>query len=130
MTVPPGCRVRPSRGLRIHRSRTPYGLSAVRGLVTTPVPRALVDTWGDAHRAKAVRAYLEEWGHRVVLHYLPKYAPDTNPIERVWWRLHEAVTRNHRCRSMQELLDLTFAWLGSRNPFRVEGSVYPRARAA
>jgi len=31
---------------------------------------------------------------------------------------------------MQELLDLTFAWLGSRNPFQVEGSVYPKARAA
>jgi hypothetical protein len=25
---------------------------------------------------------------------------------------------------MQELLDLTFAWLGSRNPFKVEDSVY------
>ena len=32
----------------------------------------------------------------VKVHYLPKYAPNTNPIERVWWRLHEAVTRNHR----------------------------------
>jgi putative transposase len=42
------------------------------------------------------------------VHYLPKYSPDTNPIERVWWRLHEAVTRNHRCQTMQELLDLTF----------------------
>jgi hypothetical protein len=25
---------------------------------------------------------------------------------------------------MQELLDLTFAWLGSRNPFEVEDRVY------
>jgi transposase len=72
------------------------------------------------------------WEHRerIKLHLLPKYSPDCNPIERVWWHLHEAVTRNHRCRSMQELLDLTFAWLGSRNPFQVEGSVYPKARAA
>jgi hypothetical protein len=29
-------------------------------------------------------------------------------VERVWWRLHEAVTRNHRCLSMEQLLDLTF----------------------
>src|SRR5215210_1097382 len=47
-------------------------------------------------------------------------------IELVWWHLHEAVTRNHRCKSMQELLDLTFAWLAGRNPFKVEGSVYPK----
>ena len=29
---------------------------------------------------------------------------------------------------MQELLDMTFAWLGKRNPFKVEGlSVYQMA---
>jgi putative transposase len=75
-------------------------------------------------KSKAVRAYLAEWGHRVVLHYLPTYAPDTNPIERVWWRLHEAVTRNHRCQSMAELLDLTFDWFASRTHFRVHSAVY------
>jgi len=77
-----------------------------------------------AERSKAVRAYLEEWGKRVQVHYLPKYAPDTNPIERVWWRLHEAVTRNHRCQSMDELLDLTFDWFETRTHFRVQSSVY------
>jgi transposase len=77
-----------------------------------------------AEHSKAVRAYLKEWGHRVVVHYLPKYAPETNPVERVWWRLHEAVTRNHRCRSMDELLDLTFDWFETRTHFRVRSSVY------
>jgi transposase len=77
-----------------------------------------------AEGSKLVRAYLAEWGHRVVVHYLPKYAPDTNPVERVWWRLHEAVTRNHRCRTMDELLDLTFDWFATRTHFRVETSVY------
>jgi transposase len=76
--------------------------------------------------SKLVRAYLKEWGHRVRVHYLPKYSPDTNPIERVWWRLHEAVTRNHRCQSMQELLDLTFDWFESRTHFRVQSSVYTK----
>ena len=71
-----------------------------------------------------VRAYLREWGERVVLHYLPAYAPECNPIERVWWRLHEAVTRNHRCGSMEELLELTFEWLQGRRYFRVQCSVY------
>jgi putative transposase len=80
-----------------------------------------------AERSKAVRAYLEEWGERVKVHYLPKYAPDTNPIERVWWRLHEAVTRNHRCQSMDELLDLTFEWFETRTHFRVRSAVYNKS---
>jgi transposase len=51
-----------------------------------------------------------QWGHRIELHYLPKYAPETNPIERVWWHLRETITRNHRCRSLDELLCQTYEW--------------------
>jgi transposase len=75
-------------------------------------------------KSKAVKAYLAEWSGRVVLHYLPTYSPDCNPVERVWWRLHEAVTRNHRCRSMNELLDLTFDWFATHTHFRVETGIY------
>jgi putative transposase len=77
-----------------------------------------------AAHSRLVRAYLGRWGARVVLHYLPAYAPECNPIERVWWRLHEAVTRNHRCHTMAELLDLTFEWLGRRKYFSVRCSAY------
>jgi hypothetical protein len=70
---------------------------------------------------KAVRAYLAEWSGRVVLHSLPADAPDCNPVERVWRRLHEAVTRNHRRQSMDELLDLTFEWFSTRTRFRPKG---------
>jgi putative transposase len=77
-----------------------------------------------AERSLLVRAYLEEWGERVKLRYLPLYAPECNPIEQVWWRLHEAVTRNHRCRSMDELLGLTFEWLQERRFFRVDRRAY------
>jgi len=77
------------------------------------------------HVSEAVAIYLWEHCERIELHFLPAYSPDCNPIERVWWHLHEQVTRNHRCQSMQELLDLTFAWMSQRNPFKVEGmSVY------
>lgn len=62
------------------------------------------------HDCKAVRQYLARWGHRIELHFLPKYAPETNPIERVWWHLHETVTRNHRCRTIDELLELSYDW--------------------
>jgi putative transposase len=76
------------------------------------------------HTSEAVAVYLWEHRERIELHLLPKYSPDCNPIERVWWNLHDQITRNHRCQSMQELLDLTFAWLRGRNPFRVEDEVY------
>jgi putative transposase len=79
-----------------------------------------------AEKSRVVKAYLAERGQRVVLHYLPLDAPETNPIEEVWWRLHEAVTRNHRCASMEALLALTFDWLDSRRYFRVQCSVYQK----
>jgi hypothetical protein len=53
-------------------------------------------------RSKVVRAYLAAWGGRVRVHSRPKYAPDTNPVKEVWWRLPESVTRNHSCGSMTE----------------------------
>jgi len=69
------------------------------------------------HDCKAVREYLAKWAHRIELHYLPKYAPETNPIERVWWHLHETITRNHRCRTLDELLDQVFAWAKDHRTF-------------
>ncbi|MBV8315080.1 MAG: IS630 family transposase [Planctomycetaceae bacterium] len=79
------------------------------------------------HTSDEVAVYLWEHRERIELHSLPKYSPDGNPIERVWWSLHDRITRNHRCETMEELLDLTFAWLGSRNPFKVEDQVYRNA---
>jgi putative transposase len=69
------------------------------------------------HSSRLVQAYLAEWGYRLVLHYLPKYAPETNPIERVWWQLHETLTRNHRCRTIEELLDDVYEWINTQNSF-------------
>jgi transposase len=69
------------------------------------------------HSSRRVREYLAEWGHRIELHYLPKYAPETNPIERVWWQLHETLTRNHRCSSIDELLTQVFAWINTDRCF-------------
>jgi transposase len=75
-----------------------------------------------AAKCKRVRQYLAKWGERVRLHYLPTYAPETNPIERLWWHLHEEISRCHSCRDMEELLEFTFAWLERRNPYELEGS--------
>lgn len=80
--------------------------------------------------SRLVRQYLTEHGDRIVLHYLPTYSPQDNPIERVWWHLHEQITRNHQCQCMQELIQLTMAWLEERGAFRIEGAMYERLRAA
>jgi putative transposase len=72
------------------------------------------------HDCRAVREYLAQWGHRIELHYLPKYAPQTNPIERVWWHLHETITRNHRCRTLEELLDEVYAWVEAHSTFYLQ----------
>jgi putative transposase len=84
----------------------------------------------DPERCGRVREYLRQHGDRIVLHFLPKWSPDTNPIERVWWKLHEQITRNHRCQKMEDLLDLVFKWLEERTPFEVERQVYEPRRAA
>jgi putative transposase len=83
-----------------------------------------------SHTGRLAQRYQQQWGHRVVLHYLPTYAPDTNPIERIWWHVHEELTRCHRCQTLEELLDLVFTWLQKRAPFEVEGSVYLMPKAA
>jgi transposase len=79
------------------------------------------------HDCQAVWDYLERWGERIVLHFLPKYAPETNPIERVWWHLHETITRNHRCHSIDDLLEEVFAWVEVQKVFAVETAVYAQA---
>jgi putative transposase len=82
------------------------------------------------HTSGEVIEYLWKHEGRIEVHLLPSYSPDYNPIERVWWRLHEDITRNHRCKDLGELLERVFAWLGQETPFGIEGSVYPKARAA
>jgi putative transposase len=80
------------------------------------------------HRSRLVQEYLVRWGHRIELHYLPKYAPETNPIERVWWQLHETLTRNHRCSTIDELLEDVYEWINTDRCFyNQELADYPMA---
>ena len=80
------------------------------------------------HGSRPVQEYLYRWRHRIEVHFLPKYAPQTNPIERVWWRLHEAITRNHRCQTIDELLDQVSRWCDDQSSFYTrELALYPQA---
>lgn len=72
------------------------------------------------HDCRKVNEYLKTWGHRITIHFLPKYAPETNPIERVWWHLHETITRNHRCESLEELISLAYEWFETNNNFYLD----------
>jgi transposase len=69
------------------------------------------------HDCRAVREFLACHPGRIMLHFLPKYAPETNPIERIWWHLHETLTRNHRCRTIDELLDQVYEWVAAQSNF-------------
>ncbi|WP_020466335.1 transposase [Singulisphaera acidiphila] len=66
------------------------------------------------HTSLEVIQSLWKWEGRIEVHLLPVYSPHLNPS----------------CKRPGELLDPVFAWLGARNPFRIEGSIYPKAKAA
>jgi transposase len=102
-------------------------------LVAAAYPRAkrihlILDNYG-IHSAHATNAALAALGGRVVLHFLPPYCPDANRIERVWQDLHANVTRNHRCKNMNELLTKARRYLTAYAWRRLTGSA-PAMRAA
>jgi putative transposase len=82
------------------------------------------------HTSAEVLAYLKQYDDRVQLHWLPKYSPETNPIERVWWHLRRELLRCHRCFDKDELRKMIFDWLEERSPFEIETSIYEQAKAA
>lgn len=67
------------------------------------------------HDSHAVQAALAAWGGRIKLYFLPPYSPNENRIERVWKDLHDNVTRNHRCRTLTELVQQVTTYLNQRN---------------
>ncbi|MFP2960199.1 transposase [Myxococcus sp. 1LA] len=67
------------------------------------------------HDSRKTRLALAQLGGRIVLHFLPPNCPEENRIERRWLDLHASVTRNHRCKSMDELMENVEAYLQARN---------------
>lgn len=79
------------------------------------------------HKSRPVQAYVQKWKDRICLHYLPCYAPETNPIERLWWRMHETLTRNHRCQKLSELLEQVYEWFTQQRQFQSQALAdYPQ----
>jgi transposase len=92
----------------------------------TRVIHVILDNYG-IHDSLQVRLALATVKGRVKFHFLPPYCPDHNRIERVWQDLHANVTRNHRCRTMEELMEQVRIYLKTRN--RRGHHCYPRAKA-
>lgn len=68
------------------------------------------------HGSKQTRTWLAEHGTRFRLHFLPPYCPDDNRIERkVWREMHANVTTNHRCETIEELIDEVVHYLMTHN---------------
>lgn len=56
------------------------------------------------HKSKTTCMELQRLQEKIQLHFLPPYCPKANKMELVWLHLHENVTCNHRCQSIEELL--------------------------
>jgi transposase len=82
------------------------------------------------HKSKKTQAYLALHADLFVLHFLPPYAPEHNRIERVWRDLHGSVTRNHRCRSITDLMKRVRYWLDRERRKRRQKCASTRAHAA
>jgi transposase len=75
----------------------------------------ILDNYG-IHDSLQVRLALKsEAARKLKLHFLPPYCPDHNRIERIWKDLHDNVTRNHRCETMEKLMTEVRAYLAARN---------------
>ena len=89
----------------------------------------ILDNYGIRSAHATLRA-LGALKGRIVLHFLPPCSPDANRIERVGQDFHANVTRNHRCKTMNRLLDNAREHLDAYVWRRVTGARAAFQRAA
>lgn len=68
------------------------------------------------HKSKKTQKWLAE-NPKFKLLFLPVYSPWHNKIEKLWHALHETITRNHRCKTMDELLEQVDHFMETAAPF-------------
>jgi len=66
-----------------------------------------------AHKTKSVEAYVRSTEKKLELHFLPTYAPDTNPDEFVWHHLKQNGTSKKPLRTDESLKDRVTADLSA-----------------
>lgn len=70
----------------------------------------IVDNYS-IHKSRFTKMVIGNCAGKVRLHFSPPYCPDENRIERVWFDLHANVTRNHQCKTIEELMKEVHHWL-------------------
>ena len=88
----------------------------------------ILDNYGIHDRLQVRLAMKSAAAEKLGLHFLPPYCPDHNRIERIWKDLHDNVTRNHRCTTMDELMADVRNYLAARN--RRGRHTYARTKVA
>lgn len=69
------------------------------------------------HKSKLVTSWMQRFGSRIVMHFLPPYSPEANMIEHLWKQMHDHVTRNHQFSKMEELVGAVDQFLEYCQPF-------------
>jgi putative transposase len=69
------------------------------------VIHVILDNYSIHSTSLVAKALNSDEGRKIRLHFLPPYSPDDNPIERTWEDLHANVTRNHRCATIEQLME-------------------------
>ena len=79
-----------------------------------------------SHSVHGVIEAIDKCGAQVC--FLPPYSPEHNRIERLWRDLHANVTRNHRCRTISDLMSRVRYWLRREAKRRRARAPAPTAR--
>jgi transposase len=66
------------------------------------------------HRSEAVKKHAEQ--HGIILHFLPPYSPNLNPIERLWKFMNEHVRNNKYFKSAKEFREQIDDFFKSKIP--------------
>jgi len=68
------------------------------------------------HKSKKAQKWLSE-NEKFKLLFLRVYSPWHNKIDKLWHALHETITRNHQCKTMDELLEQVYYFMDIAAPF-------------
>lgn len=69
------------------------------------------------HSSNKVEVSLQHFAKNFVLHFLPPYSPKYNDIEMLWKQVHDNITRNHKCSTIQQLMKKVEKFLARASPF-------------
>lgn len=69
------------------------------------------------HSSNKVEISLRHFAKNFQLHFLPPYSPKHNEIEKLWKQVHDNITRNHKCSTIEQLMKRVEKFLVRASPF-------------